>query len=144
MLKCRICIERKGESKDFKLINLHLLKKHGMLPKEYLQRYPNAKLSSSKFRAKQRQLMFERRKNDPNYQEKLHAWLHEISKSHYPDVFENPSIDDFEALKQREKWCRLMLGSGIKGGRYRRIYRDLMEVRQALEILFEQLMKMEE
>jgi len=144
MVKCRFCIERKGKSKDFKLINLHLLKIHGMLVSEYRQRYPGAKLCSSKFREKKRKQMIKQRKADPNFQRKCHRWLHEETESPYPDMFENPSIDTYETLVQREKWCRLMLGSGIKGERYRRIYRDLIDVRQALERVFEQLMKKEE
>jgi len=141
MVKCKICIEEKGQSKDFQHLHFHLLKIHGMTSRDYRNQFPDAPITSSKFRQKQKKLMTERRKNIPDIDKRLHEWRYKINESHYPEIFENPSLDDFEALKEREQWCRMMLGSSVKGERYRRIYRDLMECRRALEVLFEQLMR---
>ena len=141
MVKCKICIEEKGESDDYHHLTFHLEKKHRMFTREYKEKFPDAHITSSSFRQKQRKLMLERRKNIPDLEKKLHRWRYEERESDYPDVFENPSIDDLETLKQREKWCCQMLGSGITGERYKRIYKDLMECRRALEVLFEQLMR---
>ena len=141
MVKCKICIGETGRSKDFENLHFHLLKKHGMTCKEYKQRYPDAPITSAKFRNNQKELMTERHKQIPDLIEKLQAWRHEETGSHYPDTFENPSIDDLEALKEREQWCRMMLGSGIRGQRYKDTYRDLMDCRRALEALLEKLMR---
>ena len=141
MPKCKICIEETGKSDEYDHMHFHLLKKHGMVCRDYKNQFPDAPITSSSFRQKQRKLMVERRKAIPDLQERLNAWRLEGTDSNDPEVFENPSIDDLETLKQREEWCRMMLGSGVKGKRYRRIYKDLMECRRALEVLFEQLMR---
>jgi len=144
MVKCKICLEEKGRSNDYEHLHFHLLKKHGIVCRDYRNQFPGALVTSSSFRLKQKKLMLEKRKNIPDLQKKLHAWRQQKEDPDYEDVYKNPTIDDLENIKRREEWCRMMLGSGIKGEEYKRIYKDLMDCRVAIEQLFEQLMRQEE
>ena len=142
MVKCLICIGEKGRSKEYQHLHFHLQKKHGMVVRDYRNQYPNAPVTSPEFKNKQRKLMKQRRKNIPDLEQKLHQWRQQENEIDLDDDFyENPSFEDLENIKRREEWCRMMLGSGVKGQQYKRIYKDLMECRQAMDVVYEKLMK---
>ena len=139
MVKCRMCLEETGKSKDFEHLHFHLLKIHGMVSKEYRQRYPDAHITSSKFRQKQKKLMLERRKNIPDLEERLHRWRHEKPESMDSDV--EPTMDNIESLTERVQYLKLLLGSGVQGEKYKRAYHEYMEATLLLEHLIDLYIK---
>ena len=141
MIKCRYCIEKNGESRSFEHLPLHLLNMHGMLPKEYLQMYPNAPLTSAKFKQKQKDLMKKRHREIPDLVARSQKWRDAVVKL---DPIENPTIDDLESLEAREKWLRLNLASGVTGTDYKKIYLELMSIRVLLKDTLEDYFEKEE
>lgn len=139
MVKCKICIEEKGESKDFEHLHFHVLKKHGMTSQDYRNQFPDAPITSSKFRQKQRKQMLERRKNIPDLEEKLHRWRNEKPESMDSKV--EPTMDNIESLTERVQYLKLLLGSGVRGEKYKRAYHEYMEIKMLLEHLIDLYIK---
>ena len=139
MVKCKICIEEKGESDDYHHLTFHLGKKHRIYTREYKEKFPDAHITSSSFRQKQRKLMLERRKNIPDLEERLHQWRNEKPESMDSEV--EPTMDNIESLTERVQYYKLLLGSGVRGERYKRAYHEYMEAKTLLEHLIDLYIK---
>jgi hypothetical protein len=135
MVKCKICLEEKGASDEYHHLHFHLYKKHHMTVRHYRSLFPDAVVVSNQFIEKQRKLMMERRKQIPDFQERLNRWRHKNSESGYDEYV--PTIDDIDRLHDREEYLKFLLGSGVKGEKYKRAYREYMEIRQILKMLYE-------
>lgn len=136
MVKCKICLEEAGESKDYQHLHFHLLYKHGMTSRHYKTMYPAAKIVSAKFRQKQRDLMIEKRKRIKDLAKRQSRWR--LKKYHdITEMYRNiePTIDNIETITQRLQYLGLRLGSGIHGQDYKKTYREYMEAKIALEHL---------